>query len=493
MKRIEGKIYTGLLSQPATDALLVGDDGTIRAIGDEARQAQANNVEVLSLGERVAVPGFIDAHVHLDLAAAFNENLPLFQARSLDEILQLISDYSRGVPEERVILGMYWNNLAWDTPVIPTRKDLDRVAPGHSVAIRRAPGQMWVCNSNLIARIRGRDGLKAEERKRLQEVEADGIFTTWTDIFMITPLLGGRTPEEELNSLRDVCAYCLNKGLTAVCDCGKDPEKYFQLDNGAKLDLQIIACMGHKIACRKDPPAPPDGYLQGRAVAPGAVKFHLENIREGSLGEGHPLVFSRGELAGIYAPLHKAGLQLAMHAETAEAVEQALDVLEDIQSHTYRPDHRYRIEHATCITDDQLERAARLGAVISVQPNFAALWQHPGSYYERELGDGWRKVNRYRDILDAGVPLAFGSDCMPADPMFGVYAAMNHAVEEQRLTFEEALHAYTGGSAFACRIEETRGSLEKGKQADIAVLSGDPAQIPDAVVEQTYVGGVPGT
>ena len=97
--------------------------------------------------------------------------------------------------------------------------------------------------------------------------------------------------------------------------------------------------------------------------------------------------------------------------------------------------------------------------------------------------------NPHKSVLNAGVRLAFGSDCMPLDPLFGIIGAMNHPAPNESLTFEQALRAYTWGGAYAGRIETLVGTLEPGKQADLVVLTGHPAKDPNARVVQTYISG----
>jgi hypothetical protein len=113
------------------------------------------------------------------------------------------------------------------------------------------------------------------------------------------------------------------------------------------------------------------------------------------------------------------------------------------------------------------------GVVASVQPNFLK-WADEGGLYERRLGDRRTETNRYRAMVDAGVPLAFGSDCMPLDPLLGVDHAVTAPAAEQRLTVTEALRAYTVGGAYAGFDEDRLGTLALGTRADLVVLDESP-------------------
>jgi predicted amidohydrolase YtcJ len=128
-----------------------------------------------------------------------------------------------------------------------------------------------------------------------------------------------------------------------------------------------------------------------------------------------------------------------------------------------------------------------------MQPNFVGLWGAAGGMYEVAIGgERWRWMNRFRSLSRRGVPLAFGSDCMPMEPIMGLRGAIQHPIEEERLTPDEALVAYTAGSAYAGFAENETGTIEPGKLADIALFAGDPrsaSSVADCPVVATIVGG----
>ena len=120
----------------------------------------------------------------------------------------------------------------------------------------------------------------------------------------------------------------------------------------------------------------------------------------------------------------------------------------------------------------------KLGLIASMQPNFVAEWGMPNGMYEQRFGkERWRRNNPFKLVLEKGVVLAFGSDCMPFGPIYGIWSAVTHPVEESRLSVEEALRAYTKGSAYAAFEEEIKGSIEIGKLADMVVLTKNPFKI----------------
>ena len=111
--------------------------------------------------------------------------------------------------------------------------------------------------------------------------------------------------------------------------------------------------------------------------------------------------------------------------------------------------------------------------------------------YSKALGKSRANgMNAFKSILKAGVPLAFGSDGIPLSPLYGIASAMNHPDSNERLTFKEALHAYTQGSAYACRIEDQLGMIEPGMLADLVVLNRDPTNLPPDEVAEISIDSV---
>jgi len=138
---------------------------------------------------------------------------------------------------------------------------------------------------------------------------------------------------------------------------------------------------------------------------------------------------------------------------------------------------RHRIEHCEMVGAGLMERAATLGLAVSVQPSFDAVWGHPGGLYE--MGLGWERaasMNPFRSLLDRGLEMGAGSDSpiTTIDPMAGITAFERHHDPAQRLAREDAIRAYTIGSARLAHLEDKKGSLAPGMHADFAAFEVDP-------------------
>ena len=246
------------------------------------------------------------------------------------------------------------------------------------------------------------------------------------------------------------------------------------------------------------------GYADGSLGSTTAYFFEpyddAPNTRGLLSDEMHPTDAMRARLVAA----DRAGLQLCIHAIGDAGISQILDLFEDVVHTNGDRDRRLRIEHAQHIAPKDFERFAALKVIASVQPYHAI---DDGRWAERRIGPKRIKTTyAFRTLLEKGVHLALGTDwyVAPLDPMLTLYAATTRAtldgrnpggwVPEQKITLAAALSAYTAGSAYAEFQEDAKGTLTRGKLADLVILGDDilgisPAAIKDVKVITTIVGG----
>ncbi len=328
------------------------------------------------------------------------------------------------------------------------------------------------------------------------------------------------TPERRLQAVKRAMDHAASLGVTSVQDMNppyEDIAVYADLANQGKLTVRISA-------------APMETGWQDQAklgvhrsfgsdwLRLGAVKGYAD----GSLGSTTAFFFqpytdapnTRGLLSDEMQPLDqmrsrltgadKAGLQLCIHAIGDAAISQILDLFTDVEKANGPRDRRLRIEHAQHIAPKDFDRFAALEVIASVQPYQAI---DDGRWAERRIGPERVKTTyAFRTLLDKGVRLALGTDwpVAPLNPMLTLYAAVTRAtldgknpngwVPEQKISLQQAVAAHTAGSAYAEFQEKEKGTIARGKLADLVVLSDDifsipPAAIKDVKVQTTIVGG----
>jgi predicted amidohydrolase YtcJ len=199
-----------------------------------------------------------------------------------------------------------------------------------------------------------------------------------------------------------------------------------------------------------------------------------------------------------------SGLHVAVHAIGDRAINLQLDIFERVAREHGARDRRFRIEHAQHIAPADLPRFGQLGVIASMQPYHAI---DDGRWAERVIGPKRIETTyAFRSLLDAGARVAFGSDWFvaPPTPLEGIYAAVTRRtlddanpagwVPAQKITVDEALRAYTRDAAFASFEENDKGTVTRGKLADLVLIDRDltriaPPQIREARIVMTVIGG----
>jgi predicted amidohydrolase YtcJ len=215
-------------------------------------------------------------------------------------------------------------------------------------------------------------------------------------------------------------------------------------------------------------------------------------------------MFPEGAMLKRVKAADEAGLQIVVHAIGDKANDTMLSIFEEVARTNSGRDRRFRIEHAQHLRVQDISRFGRNGVIASMQPYHAA---DDGRWAEKRIGaERCKGTYAFRSLLDSGAQLAFGSDwtVAPLDPMQGILAAVTrrtldgkHAngwIPDQKISVEEAVRAYTLGSAFAEFADHIKGTITAGKLADVVILSRDiftidPVAIGDVRVETTIVDG----
>lgn len=485
-------------------------DGRVAAVGDDATvRGEATAPDVVDLDGRTVLPGFNDAHAHFLSVGIDRLGADLAAADTRSEAVGLLREEAAARPADEWVVGHNYDESGWigdETPL--TRDDLDAVSDDHPVAAFQVAGHTVSVNGRAL------DRLTLDGHERDVRTDADGdptgvlvedaagvvkraTFPTGQRAREALRLAGERALELGVTSVQHV------SGLTAPADHGSPIQRAFfdAWRDGAlpvRVTFYVHSGKGRSLADLEVASGFGDDWLRVgglKTFSDGALGARTAKLSAPYPGDGDndgTWTTSPDRLEALFADAARADQQIVTHALGDQAIEVVLSLYEGVLPE-YATDPRLRIEHLELATDDQLERIADAGVVASMQPNFLQ-WAGDGGVYERVLGADARGANnRFADVLDAGAVLAFGSDTMPMDPLWGVHCAVNAPHESQRLGVDDAIAAYTRGAAYAEGTDDWKGALAVGMAADAVVLDADPYETPAAVdereVEMTLVDG----
>lgn len=438
--------------------------------GDGARPHGGGADLRLSARGGYVLPAFVDAHFHLTSLALKTLRCDLSSAVSAEEVAARLKTWA-GETGGTCLVGVDWDESRWRVPVLPTRTMLDDVDPERPVLARRVCGHVGVANTALLSRLSTVADLVDEESGLIRE------HALWEAGRLCGPSSG------ELAGAMEGAIQALHRlGVATIHDIVEPSrfEAYVQglAGSGAPLRIDILL---------HTTPEEIDTY-RDRLVAAGGADVRIVGVKcflDGSLGAqtaavnepyndigGHgTLLVERDELIAIARGCIERGLVCAMHAIGDRAIDQALGVIEAF------PDDResFRIEHCEMVGSAQLDRLAAAPVVLSLQPNFVRRWAAPGGLYERRLGrDRLLRCNPFQTFLSSGIEFIFGSDGMPAGPLYGLKGATEHPVPGERLSASEAIDRYTlRAHRIGPHLREA-GTINPGQIADLVILDGDP-------------------
>jgi predicted amidohydrolase YtcJ len=518
---LNGDIYTEATSARA-QAMAIRD-GRIIATGtnNDIRKLKGEHTQVVDLGGRFVMPGFNDAHVHLAYGGREMLQVDLIGVKSLAEMQQRIAEHARTMTSADWIVGGGWDHTLWAGETLPTRQDIDAVTGGHPAVLSRVDSHIAVANTaalkaaGMFAEIPDPPGGKIDHGRN---GEATGIVRETARMMLIA-----KAPRPSLSLRRHGIELALAEaarwGVTSVQDYSdwEDFLIYEDFEREGKLTLRISEWIAFNDSLEL--------LQKHRAQHPaGDAMLHtamLKGFMDGSLGSrtaallapysddpgnsGLPQ-YDQSALNRMAVERSAAGFQLGFHAIGDRAAQMALNAFaeaeRDARENHHSRDFRFRIEHDQVIAPDQFAQFRRLGVIASVQPSHLLTDMN---WAMERIGPQRAKTSYpWKEFLDNGVPLAFGTDypVEPITPFRGIYAAVTRKNEagtreyfpEQKVTIEQAIAAYTTGAAYAQFAEKEKGTIAPGMLADFVVLDRDltkvaPPEILKTKVLRTVVGG----
>ncbi|MGO9340368.1 MAG: amidohydrolase [Terracidiphilus sp.] len=512
----DGVIYSGVgmnEDKPQTVQAMAIGGGKVLAIGtdEEITRLAGPKTRLRDLHTDTTsvfiIPGFNDAHVHLGSAGRTKLNVDLTGVKSLVEMLTKIQAFANSAPPGHWLIGGNWDHTLWAGKTLPTRRDLDKVTGGHPAFLDRIDGHIAIANSAALAAA-GITGKTVPPQGGAIDLDASGEPTgvlRESAESLVYKVIPPPSHDDRMRGDELAIADAVAHGITSVQDFGDwdDFLIYEELEKEGKLNLHITEWLPFK--------APLDELKRMRAHHdlndPMLHTGFLKGFMDGSLGSrtaamkapfsddlgntGLPQ-YTQQQLNGMVVERAAAGFQIGFHAIGDKAASMALDAFD--QPGVSRT-ARNRIEHAQVVDPADIPRFKKLGVIASMQPNHLLTDMN---WAEDRLGPNRAAYSyAWKAFLDAGVPLAFGTDypVEPITPFRGLYAAVTRMNEkgtktyfpENKITRGQALYAYTQGSAYAQFDEKHKGKLIPGYDADFILVDRDLYRIPAPAILNTHV------
>jgi predicted amidohydrolase YtcJ len=537
---VHGNIYTGVSGNSSfheverAQALAVKGD-RILAVGKDSDLLRFKGPEtsVVDLQGKFVMPGFNDAHMHLTEAGFKQLTVDLTGTRSLEQFRERIRQHVETAGPMEWITGSGWDETLWQGKELPTRWDLDEITTDHPVYLERIDGHVSVANTLALKMAHvtlaskdpeggdiGRD-IRGQPNGILRETARD----------LVASMIPAPTAERRRQAIEAALADIARSGVTSVQD-NSDSESgdtywddfqiFEQLEREGKITVRISEWQPFN--------SPLEVLEQRRREHPQSDRLlrtgMLKGYMDGSLGSHTAAMLqpyaddeknsglSRYEQATLNTMTKErldAGFQIGFHAIGDKGVQMALAAFAEAEKDAREKgvkaadgseNYRLRVEHAQVTNPEQVARFHDLKVIASMQPSHLLTDMRWAS---ARLGPV-RAVHSYAwaEFLSHNVTLAFGTDypVEPVNPFRGIYAAVTRKSEDganeyfpqQKLTMEQAIAAYTTGSAYAEFMEKEKGTLTAGKLADFVVLDRDltaiaPEKILSSRVLRTVVGG----
>ncbi len=534
---IHGHIYTGNAKMPWAQALAI--TGTrVEAVGSdqEILTRRQPTTKVIDLRGKTVIPGISDSHTHMWYGAmelhGFNLSTPesSITADNPDALVERIKAFAASHPNDKILIGRA--DFGTVPPAVPTHELLDRAVSDRPLIVHNTSEHaLWV-NSKALAMAGITDQPVAdpdEERTVVRDASGhpSGLLLEAGMELVERAVFAALSRDEKLAMLRDASRYLNSFGITSVVNAtGNLPEieLYAALRDRGELTVRTRNSFGAVAVKHHLTPQFLDDLEKARTqyhddwISANLVKF----FSDGGTGMIPPLTYDAAEYKKLVLELDKRGYQVMTHALRGDSAHLVLDTYEEVEKANGPRDRRFRMEHGEIFPAEDLSRFAKLSVVVSTQPSFCC--SDIGTNFDSRDAT---PTDRWRSLEKTGTTLAFGSDwpcTWPPDPFVGIqqvvrrtvwHAAASSAivggvfdgggqggavptntvyVPDESITVEQAVKAYTFGSAYARFSEDRLGTLEVGKEADLAVLSQDifsaaTTEIAKTHVVMTMVGG----
>lgn len=473
------------------------------------------------------LPGFIDAHGHFpgwggDGLVVDLNSPPIGKISNMEQLLTKLKRVSKTKPAGEWLVGVGYDDSLLAEKRHPNRWDLDKVSDEHPIYLLHISGHIGAANSAALKLAGISENSEAPSGgviQRSEDGQINGVLEE-TARLGITELALDFSVFDFFNMAKAASKDYARVGVTTA-QSGLVPEKFIQ---GLSL-VSKLGMVSQRLELWPDQETglhwldktfDPEEYETDKLNI-GAIKLVSDGSIQGFTGyllqpyhtpykgdpdyRGYPTI-DQPKLNNIVSKIHQAGMQLAIHANGDAAIQSVIDAVAQAQKQYPREDTRHIVIHAQMATDEQLAQMKQLGLTPSFFSAHTYYWgdRHHDIFMGPERA---ARMSPARSALDIELPFTvhLDSPVVPMDPLLLVWSTVNRQSssgkiigEQQRISAEQALRAITIDAAWQIFQEDSRGSLEEGKYADLVVLDGNPLENPQEIrnlqVLKTVVGGI---
>ena len=466
---------------------LVEDRGRIIYLGDSLPPEYIKDNSTVELGNRALLPSFGDGHIHFSNWALIAVSyFDVREAKDIREIQEIIKKYMAQNKKLKAIIAFGVSKHSVKEKRLISREELDGVCPDIPLIIICYDRHSAVCNTKMLDKFPGKvknlQGFHEDKGHLFYEAYLAGTDYA-TSLVPPFDLVKSIIKSFDLLAEKGIGLIHATEGigfpkdldimLVSLIAKAQTKKSQFQ----TRLFFQTMEV--DKVLKRKLPriggcfATALDGCF-GACDAALHEPYSNDPDNNGIFSQSEEKVFEFAKKA------NRAGLQIEMHAIGDAAVSRAVKAIEKALMDYPREDHRHTIIHACMILPDDLKKIAELGIGITLQPGFLISPLEPMEYLNEILGSRVKGSSPLQSILNAGIHLSSGSDAPVThpNPIEGIYGACNHPYDpDQSVSIIDALKMYTYEVAWTTFDEKERGSLEKGKIADMVILNQDPLKL----------------
>jgi len=525
---INGYVLTMDSENTIAEAIAVERDKIIAAgSNEEIKKYITDSSIVVDLKGKTILPGFVDAHSHFPGAGLYAlgadlNSPPIGPVKDVAGAIEALKKVASTIDKGDWIIGFGYDDTILKEKRHLTRHDLDKASTDHPICAMHISGHFAVANTLALEKagidssslnpqggVIHKDPDTDEPTGLLEESAREPLYKMAIDFSLL----------DQLKIMKMAVKEYAKSGVTTAQNGLADKMMMNGLSMASKFGLiplrQIIwpdLEMGEKILNKELSPEKmnSDIYHVGalKLIADGSIQgytgylskpYHVP-YRGDAAYRGYP-IYKKEKLAEIVTKFHSKGFQIAIHGNGDAAIDDIIYAIEKAQKANPRKDHRHIIIHSQMAREDQLDKMKELGITPSFFSAHTYYWgdRHFNIFMGPERA---RRMSPAKSALKKKIPFTIHLDTpvVPMSPLLAIWSTVNRISSggkaigpEQRISVMQAIRATTIDAAWQVFQEDNRGSIEKGKFADLVILSAnplkEPSKIKDIRVEETIVGG----